>query len=87
MFPQQMGDALLYFTRCKILTSDTLIGLNKLADFYPVLKKPMSEIIKKYKITHVYFDRNYVELEELKLKKYKILVDSDNYVLLKVARV
>lgn len=84
MFPQQMGDALLYFTKCKILTSDTLIGLKELADFYPILRKPMNEIIKKYKITHIYFDRNYVELKELKLKNYKILIDSDNYVLLKV---
>lgn len=84
MFPQQMGDAILYFTTCRILTSDTLTGLKDLADFYPVLKKPMSEIAKKYRINYIYLDRNYVTLEELKLERYKIVVESNDYVLLRI---
>lgn len=83
MFPLQLGDAILYFTKCRILTSDLYSGLGKLSDLFPVLKVPLPEIIKRYKITHIFFDRNFVTLEELKLKKYKILLDVNNYVLLK----
>lgn len=84
MFPLQMGDAMVYFTRCSILTSDVYSGLAKLDDIFPVIKKPLTELIKKYKISHIFFDRDFVHLDELKLKKYKILVDVDNFVLLKV---
>lgn len=84
MFPLQLGDAILYFTKCSILTSDLYSGLRKLDDLFPVLKKPLIEIIKKYHINHIFFDRNYVQLEELKLKKYKILLDINNFTLLKV---
>lgn len=84
MFPLQLGDAILYFTKCSILTSDLYSGLRELDDLFPVLKKPLKEIIKKYKINHIFFDRNYVTLKELKLKKFKILLDVNNFVLLKV---
>lgn len=84
MFPLQLGDAILYFTKSSILTSDLYSGLSKLSDLFPVLEKPLSQILKKYKINHIFFDRTYVELEELKLKKYKVLIERNNFVLLKV---
>lgn len=84
MFPLQLGDAMVYFTKCSILTSDLYSGLTKLDDLFPVLKKPLSKILKEYKINHVFFDRDFVHLEELKLKKYKIVMDINNFVLLEV---
>lgn len=84
MFPLQLGDAMLYFTKCSILTSDLYSGLTQLSDLFPVLTVTLTEIIKRYKITHIFFDRNFVTIEELKLKKYKLLLDVNNYVFLKV---
>lgn len=84
MFPLQLGDAMVYFTKCSILTSDLYSGLTQLDDLFPVLKKPLAEILRKYKINHIFFDRDFVHLEELKLKKYKIVKDINNFVLLKV---
>ncbi len=83
-FPMHLSFAMLYFTKSTVLNSDTYIGQAKMTDVFPVISKPIGKVLKKYRINHVLLDREYVTLSELGLAKYKILIDTDNYVLLKI---
>lgn len=84
VFPIQLGDAMMYFIDGKVLTSDSLVGLEKLVDIFPVVRKPMRDIIARYNLNYIFFDKQYVSLEELNLKEYKIVKDMNDYVLIKV---
>lgn len=84
VFPMQLGDAMMYFIKGRVLTTDSLVGLQQLLDIFPVVTKPMNEIIKKYKINYIFFDKRYVTIKEMKLKKYRAVKDINDYVLLKV---
>lgn len=83
-FPMHLSFAILYFTKSTVLNSDTYIGQAKMTDVFPVISKPIGKVLGKYRINHVLIDREYVTLSELRLPKYKILIDVDNYVLLKI---
>lgn len=83
-FPMHWSFAILYFTKSTVLNSDTYIGQAQMTDVFPVISKPIGKVLKKYGINHVLFDRKYVTLSELELPKYKILLDIDNYMLLKI---
>ncbi len=83
-FPMHLSFAMLYFTKSTVLNSDTYIGQAKMTDVFPVISKPIGKVLEKYGINHVLIDREYVTLSELGLAKYKILIDKDNYVLLKI---
>jgi hypothetical protein len=84
MFPLQFGDALTYFTNGKVLTTYNNEGLAFIEDIYPIVKKPMKDIIKKFNINFILFHENYVTLKELKLTKYKIAVNKNGFILLQV---
>src|SRR3989344_1183478 len=83
-FPMHLSFAFVYFTRSTVLNSDTYIGQGKMTDILPVISKPIGKVLEKYRINHVLLDREYVTNGELELAKYKILIDRDNYVLLKI---
>lgn len=84
VFPLQEGDMFLYFSKGKVLTADSLYLLEKLSDIFPIVTKTMDEIVKKYKLNYIFFDRKYVTLKELRISKYKIIKDINDFVLLKV---
>lgn len=84
VFPLQEGDAFIYFTNGKVLTADSLLVLGKLNDIFPLVKGKIDGIIKKYKLNHIFFDKQYVTFKELGIKKYKILKEIDDFVLIKV---
>lgn len=84
IFPLQEGDAFLYFAKGKVLTADSLVLLDKLVDMYPVVTKKVEDIVKKYGLNHIFFDKKYVTFQELGLKKYKIIKDINDFVLIKV---
>lgn len=84
IFPLQEGDAFLYFTNGKVLTADSLELLEILSDMYPVVTKKMDDFVKKYGLNYIFFDTKYVTLKELGIKKYKIVLDLNGFMLLKV---
>lgn len=84
IFPFNLGDAMMYFLKGKVLTSDSIVGLLQMSDVYPFVKKPMNEIIKKYNLNYIVIDQKYVQLKELRLKKYRVLIDDNSYLLIKV---
>lgn len=84
VFPFQMGDAMMYFLRGKVLTSDSVVGLIKFKDIFPIIKKPLIEIIKRYRLNYILFQKDYVTLKELRLKNYVIVKDAGGFILLRV---
>lgn len=84
IFPLQFGDALTYFVKGKILTTYNNEGLTNLSDIYPVVKIPIDELIKKFNLNFILFDKNHVTLLELNITKYSIVKNVNGYVLLKV---
>lgn len=84
IFPLQEGDAFLYFAKGKVLTADSLVLLDKLSDMYPVVTKKVEDIVKKYGLNYIFFDKKYVNFQELGLRKYKVIKDINDFVLVKV---
>lgn len=84
IFPLQFGDALTYFIKGKVLTTYNNAGLVNLSDIYPIVKIPIDDLIKKFKLNFILFSENHVTLEELKIKKYSIVKKNGGYILLKV---
>ncbi len=84
VFPSQIGDAIMYFVKGRILTSDSVFGLEQIPDIFPKVTKSMEEIVKKYKLNFIFFDKRFVLLEEMRLKNYTVILDKNDYMLLKV---
>lgn len=84
--PFSLSDAVAYFTKSNILSSDSAYVLAHnpdYLDYYPVLKKPLEEILNKHKINFLLVDKNYVGLQELNLSKIDTLLEAGNLCLLK----
>lgn len=84
VFPFTLVDALVYFLKGRVLATDSGKGLSLLKDIFPILRVPLKEIIRKYRLNYILFDENYVKLAELKLEEYKVVVHKEGYYLLKV---
>lgn len=84
VFPIQLGDSMMYFFKGSVLTTDTYQKLQELSDIFPVVKTPMSKIIKKFNIDYIYFNKRYVTVKEIGLQKYNIVKDTNDFVLMKV---
>ena len=83
--PLYLADAATYFTSARLLTTDNSIAhIVDYSDFFPVLKKPLSEVFKRYDINYLFINQEYVKLSELSLPKNKIVKESGSYCLIKV---
>ena len=83
VFPISLGDAMMYFLKGRVLTSDSIFGQMKLG-ILPIIKEPFYNYVVKYNLNHVLIDQTYVSINELKLKKITIVKNINNYTLLKV---
>jgi len=83
VFPISLGDAMMYFLKGRVLTSDSIFGQIKLG-ILPVIKEPFYNFVVKYGLNHILVDQTYVSINELRLKNKKIVKNINNYILLKV---
>lgn len=83
VFPISLGDAIMYFTKGRVLTSDSIFGQIKLGIF-PIVNEPFVNIIKKYNLNYVLIDQKYVRPEELKLRKNNIIININDFTLFKI---
>lgn len=74
----------MYFVKGRVLTSDSIIGMEQMPDIFPRVTKPIYEIIKKYKLNYIFFDNRFVPLKEMGLRNYDIVFNKNDYMLLKV---
>jgi hypothetical protein len=83
--PLLLADSAMYFSKAKVLSTDSSIAhLKHYDDFFPVLKKPLKQILDQYSITHLLVNSGYVELEELNLSQEYQVLHSGKFYLLRI---
>ncbi len=83
--PLLLADSAMYFSKAKVLSTDSSIAhLKHYDDFFPVLKKPINQILKQYSITHLLVNSGYVELKELNLNPGYQTLHSGKFYLLRI---
>lgn len=84
--PLLLADSAMYFSKAKVLSTDSSVAhLKYYDDFFPVLKKPLNQILEQYSITHLLVNSGYVELEELNLNQEYQILHSGKFYLLQIA--
>ncbi len=67
-FPLALADMAMYFTKSKVLSTDSgWAHLKYYSDFFPVLKKSLKEIFETYRINYILINERYISLADLKL--------------------
>lgn len=82
--PHQITTMVAYNTKADILVGIDSYSVKFMGDFYPVLRKPISELAKKYDLSHLFLRESFAKLKDLKLKKSKIVCRSGDIVLVKL---
>ncbi len=84
--PHQLADSVLYFTKAKVLLTDSNTGNKEiLALWWPEIKKPIEEVLKKYAIDYLLLNKNYVTVEELNLSSCTKVFEADQYLFMKLS--
>lgn len=81
--PHQITTNTIYHTDCPVFVNADYTNIEKIADVYPYMKKPVRRIMKDHKLDAILLNEDYAELSELKLGKHKIIKQFDNYLLVK----
>ncbi|GJL77308.1 MAG: hypothetical protein NPINA01_02970 [Nitrospinaceae bacterium] len=83
--PLLLADSAVYFSKAKVLSTDSSVAhLKHYDDFFPVLKKPLNQILKQYSITHLLVNSGYAELKELNLNPEYQILHSEKFCLLRI---
>lgn len=82
--PHQITTMSVYHTKAEILVNADNKGLMKIMEFYPILKTPISELKKKYKLDYLILKQSFVKLETLKLVKVKVIFNKGGIMLIKL---
>lgn len=82
--PHQITTLILYNTKAKILVDIQAGTLQKIEDVFPILKKSVKEIAKKYSLNILILKKDYASMEELKLDKKQLLFESDDTQVFKI---
>lgn len=81
--PHQITTMTVYNTKAEVLVNADNPGLMKITDIYPVLKKPLTELRKKYGLDYVLLRETFAKKRDLKLEKAKEMHRAGDIVLLK----
>ena len=73
-----------YHTKAEILVNADNKGLMEIMQFYPVLKLSIEELKSKYKLDYLILKESFAKLEELKLKKAKVVYNLNGMLLIKL---
>lgn len=82
--PHQITTMTVYNTKADVLVNADNPGLMKIMDFYPVLKKPILELTKRYKLDYLLLRESYVDIKDLRIKNPKIIFQSGDICLIKL---
>ena len=74
--PHQITTMVLYNTKAKVLVDIESGTLQKISDVFPVLKKNVYEIAKKYNLNLLVLKKDYATMKELRIKNKDLLFDS-----------
>lgn len=82
--PHQITTMTVYNTKADVLVNADNQGLMEIQDVYPILKKPISFLSKKYFLDYLLLRQSFVKLEDLNLKSPKIVFKSGDVLLIKL---
>ena len=84
--PLYLVSAAEYFTKARVLSTDSgWAHVTHLSEFFPVLRRPLAEIIEKYDLTHLLISERYVSLAELKMAEAPVVCRVGAFCLLNVS--
>lgn len=82
--PHQITTMTVYNTKADVLVNADNPGLMQIQDVYPILKKPISFLSKKYSLDYLLLRQSFVKLEDFNLKSPKIIFKSGDVLLIKL---
>lgn len=82
--PHQITTMTVYHTKSKILVNSDNKGLMKISEFYPILKTPINELKKKYKLDYLILKQSFARFEDLKLTRAKVIYNKKGMMLIKL---
>lgn len=82
--PHQNTTNLIYHTNHQVFVNADNPGLMSVTSVYPVIKWPLEDTLKKYRLDLILLKESFAKIEELRLKKTKEIFRSGDIVLLKV---
>ncbi len=74
--PHQNTTMTMYHTKAQVFVNADNPGLMEVTDVFPVMKYPVSEIAKKYNLTHALIKEGFITLKELGISKNNIVCKS-----------
>lgn len=85
VIPHQMTTSTIYHTGCPVFVNADYVSIEKISDVYPFLKKPIKQIMKEHDLDAILLNEEYAKREELKFKKYVVLKQVKQYLLIKLS--
>lgn len=82
--PHQITTMTVYHTKAEILVNADNKGLMEIMQFYPVLKLSIEELKSKYKLDYLILKESFAKLDDLRLKRTKIVYNSNGMLLIKL---
>ncbi|WP_264856150.1 hypothetical protein [Coxiella burnetii] len=80
--PYHLADFVAYHTRKQVLWGTHGYGFSKIGHLFPVLTKPIIDVIKQHSITHLLIDKRYCHPNVLNLTDVEKAYEDDNYLFL-----
>ena len=82
--PHQITTMVAYNTKADILVGIDSKSVQYMGDFYPILKKPVTELAKKYALDYLFLRESFAKLGDLKIKNAKVVFRSGDIVLVRL---
>ncbi len=82
--PHQITTNTIFHTGCPVFVNASYANINKISEVYPYLRRPISQIVDKYNLDMILLNEDYVDVKDLKLKKYELVKKFDNFLLIKL---
>lgn len=74
--PHQNTTMTVFHTKAQVFVNADNPGLLKIQEVYPILRKPLADLAKKYNLTHALVKESFATLKELKLAKKNVVFKS-----------
>jgi hypothetical protein len=82
--PHQNTTMTIYHTNAQVFVNADNPGLMRVQEVYPILKVPLKDLAKKYKLTHALVKESFITLKELKLVSKNVVYKSGDVKLVKL---
>lgn len=82
--PHQITTMAVYNTKADILVGIDSYSVKYMGDFYPVLKKSVSQLAKKFNLDYLFLRESFAKLKDLKIRGAKVVYKSGDIVFVKL---